>query len=134
MFAPGVPQVLEEFQSNSSTLGSFVVSVYVLGYAAGPIIIAPLSELYGRTILYNTTDVLFVIFTVACALSTNLNMLIGFRLLGGIAGSAPLTMGGGTIADLFRQEDRGRVMAIWTMGPLLYHTLNSDPFNKQFFL
>ena len=114
MFAPGVPQVLEEFQSDSSTLGSFVVSVYVLGYAAGPIVIAPLSELYGRVWLYNATNVLFVIFTVACALSTNLNMLIGFRVLAGIAGSAPLTMGGGTIADLFVQEERGKVMALWT--------------------
>ena len=46
-------------------------------------------------------------------------MLIGLRLLEGAAGSAAITMGGGTIADLFVQQQRGTAMAIWSMGPLL---------------
>jgi hypothetical protein len=48
MFAPGVPQVLREFGSTSPLLGSMVVSIYILGYACGPLFIAPLSELYGK--------------------------------------------------------------------------------------
>ncbi|MCJ1246989.1 hypothetical protein MMC30_004200 [Trapelia coarctata] len=119
MFAPGVPQVLSDFRSTDALLGSFVVSIYILGYAIGPIFIAPLSEMYGRLWLYHSTNVLFVIFTIACAVSSNLNMLIGFRFLAGCAGSAVLTMGGGTIADLFKQEERGSATAIWSIGPLL---------------
>ncbi|MCJ1309978.1 hypothetical protein MMC25_003639 [Agyrium rufum] len=119
MFAPGVPQVLADFHSNSQVLESFVVSVYLLGYAAGPLIIGPLSEMYGRTPLYHSTNVLFVIFTVACALATNLNMLIGFRFLAGSAGSAVLTLGGGSVGDMFIQEQRGKAMALWSMGPLM---------------
>lgn len=86
MFAPGVGEVLKEFGSTSSIMGSLCVSIYILGYAVGPLFIAPLSEMYGRMILYNCTNVLFIIFTVACALSTNLNMLIGFRFLAGCIG------------------------------------------------
>lgn len=119
MFAPGVPAVMREFKSTNIELGSFVVSVYVLGYAFGPLLIAPLSELYGRLYLYHACNVLFVIFTVACAVSSNLNMLIGFRFLAGCAGSAPLTIGGGTIADLIPQEKRGGAMSIWAMGSLI---------------
>lgn len=119
MFAPGVPQVFQEFQSSNTILEALVVSIYVLGYACGPMVISPLSELYGRMPLYNATNVLFLIFTIACGVSSNLNMLIGFRFLQGIAGSAAITMGGGTVADLFRQEERGRAMAIWSMGPLI---------------
>ena len=119
MFAPGIPELLRDFQSTSMTLGAFVISVYVLGYAAGPMIIAPLSELYGRQPIYHVCNVCFVILTVACALATNINMLIGFRLLAGLAGSATLTLGGGTIADLFVTEERGKAMALWSMGPLL---------------
>lgn len=37
IFAPGVPSVMEEFHSNSQILGGFVVSVYVLGFAFGPL-------------------------------------------------------------------------------------------------
>ncbi|MCJ1317415.1 hypothetical protein MMC15_002739 [Xylographa vitiligo] len=119
MFAPGVPQVLLDFNSDDALLGSFVVSVYILGYATGPLIVAPLSELYGRRWVYHTTNVLFVIFTIACAVASNLNMLIGFRFLAGCAGSAVLTMGGGTVADLFIQEERGSAIALFSAGPLL---------------
>ncbi|MCJ1441759.1 MAG: hypothetical protein MMC23_002251 [Stictis urceolatum] len=119
MFAPGVPQVMSDFDSSSLLLSSFVVSVYVLGYAAGPIFIAPLSELYGRRALYNVTNVLFIVFTIACAVAGDLSQLVGFRFLEGLLGSAVLTMGGGTLADLFVQEERGRAMAIWSSGPLL---------------
>jgi len=94
MFAPGVPEVLRDFNSDNATLGAIVVSVYVLGYAAGPIVIAPLSELYGRSYVYHVSNVLFIIFTIACAVSSNLNMLIGFRFLEGMAGSTPVTIGG----------------------------------------
>ena len=119
MFAPGIPDVMSEFKSTNTQLASFVVSVYVLGYAFGPLIIAPLSELYGRLPVYHVCNVMFVMFTVACAVASNLNMLIGFRFLEGTFGSAPLTIGGGTIADMIPQEKRGGVMAIWAMGPLM---------------
>ena len=119
MFAPAIPQVLAEFDPKNALLGSFVVSVYILGYATGPLAVAPLSELYGRRRLYHWTNLLFLIFTMACAVSTNLDMLIVFRFFAGATGSAVLTMGGGTIADLFIQEQRGTAMAIWSMGPLL---------------
>lgn len=82
-------------------------------------------------------NLLFLAFTVACALATNLNMLIGFRFMAGIWGSAPITngmeimeldmyitlliavLGGGTIADLVSQESRGKAMSIFVMGPII---------------
>jgi multidrug resistance protein len=118
-FAPGVPQVLKAFHETSNIMAAFVVSVYILGFAIGPLIIAPMSELYGRNWLYNICNLLFVIFNVACALSKSMGMLIAFRFLAGCAGSAPLTLGGGTIADMFPPQQRAGAMAIWSMGPLL---------------
>ncbi|KAK0637700.1 Efflux pump rdc3 [Lasiodiplodia hormozganensis] len=61
MFAPGVPEVLETFNASSRLLSSFVVSVFVLGFAIGPLIIAPLSEIYGRVPLYHSG-----VLTVVC--------------------------------------------------------------------
>ena len=119
MFAPGVPEVMKEFKSDNVQLASFVVSIYILGYAFGPLVVAPLSELYGRLPMYHICNLMFVIFTIACAVSSNLNMLIGFRFIEGLFGSCPLTIGGGTIADMIIQEKRGGVMAIWALGPLM---------------
>ena len=138
MFAPGVPDVMRDFETTkyetpisspfrdlrkpqlthlpSESLATFVVSVYILGFALGPLVLAPLSEMYGRVHIYNVCNVLFVIFTVACALSTNMNMLIGFRFLAGATGIAPITNGGGSIADIKRAEQRGAAMSIWAIG------------------
>lgn len=119
MFAPGVPQLMREFHSDSSLLASFVVSVFLLGFVAGPFVVAPMSELYGRMIIYHISNVIFLAFTIGCAVSTNLAMFCVFRFFMGVAGSAPLTVGGGSIADLMPQEKRGGALAVWAVGPLL---------------
>jgi multidrug resistance protein len=117
-FAPAVPLVMKDFNDNNELLAEFVVSIYVLGFAFGPLIIAPLSEIYGRAPLYISCNILFIIFSVACSLSTNMSMLTIFRFLLGCAGAAPLTLGGGTIADIIPPGGRRGPMAIWAMGPV----------------
>ncbi|KAF5023730.1 hypothetical protein F66182_4204 [Fusarium sp. NRRL 66182] len=119
MFAPGVPQLMDEFNSQSSELASFCVSVYVLGFAAGPMVFAPLSELYGRLIVYHCCNVGFIAFIIACARAPSLSALIAFRFLSGTFGSASITNGGGTIADMIIQEKRGVAIACFTVGPIL---------------
>lgn len=119
MLAPGVPLVLEEFHTDNNQDATFVVSSFVLGFAFGPLIVAPLSELYGRVKIYHVSNVLFTIFTVAGALSTSINMLIAFRFFAGCAGVTVITCGSGTIVDLMPAEQRGRAMSLWSIGPLL---------------
>ncbi|KAF9890222.1 hypothetical protein FE257_006134 [Aspergillus nanangensis] len=118
MFAPGVPHVLKEFESSSQTLAAFVVSVYILGFAFGPLVIAPMSEYSGRVVVYNICNVLFVVFNIISAVSKNMAMLVVFRFLAGFAGVAPITCGGGTIADIMPTEKRGVAMALFSLGPL----------------
>ncbi|KAL3447437.1 major facilitator superfamily domain-containing protein [Aspergillus insuetus] len=119
MFAPGVSEVTKEFNITNSMLGSFVVSVYILGYCFGPFLIAPISEIYGRVMLYHICNLLFLIFTIACAVAQSMPQLIVFRLLAGMAGVCPLTIGSGTVADMVPKEKRAGIMAIWAMGPIL---------------
>lgn len=47
-----------------------------------------------------------------------MNMLIVFRFFAGCWGVAPVTIGGGTVADLMRPEERGLAMSLWAMGAL----------------
>lgn len=119
VFAPAVPALMRDLRSDSQSLAAFVVSVYVLGFAFGPLLIAPLSEIYGRTPVYHVCNLGLVAFLVGCALAPNLNALIVFRFLSGAFGSCPLTNGGGSIADMIRQEKRGMAMATFSIGPLI---------------
>lgn len=119
IFAPGIPELMRDFKSDSAELASFVVSVYVLGFAFGPMLVAPLSEIYGRLPVYHVCNVGFFVFLVACAVAPSLNTLIVFRFFSGIFGSCPITNGGGSIADMVRQEHRAAVMSVFSMGPLM---------------
>ncbi len=58
-------------------------------------------------------------FTLGCTFSTNMGMFIAFRLLSGCAGSCPLALCGGTLADVIPRESRGKWMGLFVMGPLL---------------
>ena len=118
MVAPGVPEIMRDFNSTDATIGSFIVSIYILGYAIGPLVIAPMSEVYGRLPVYHVCNVLFVAWTLGCALAPNMASLLVFRLFAGIAGSCPITIGGGSIADTFSQQERGGAMALFALGPL----------------
>lgn len=119
MFAPGVPELMAGFGADSDELAAFVVSVYVLGFAFGPLVMAPMSELYGRLPVYHVCNVGFVVFLVACAVAPTLDALIVFRFFSGVFGSCPLVNGGGSIADMVRQERRAGAMAAFSVGPLL---------------
>ena len=119
MFAPAVALAMSEFHKTSSILSTLTISIFIFGFAIGPLFIAPLSEIYGRRPIYIVSMFLFLVFTIACAVSDSLPMLIVFRFLAGCAGSTPITLGGATIGDVFPVDKRGAAMALWGMGPLL---------------
>ncbi|KAF4781192.1 hypothetical protein HER10_EVM0008441 [Colletotrichum scovillei] len=119
IFAPGIPKLMQDFNSTNRELSAFVVSVYVLGFAFGPMVLAPLSEMWGRVAIYHITNFIFLAFTVACAVAPSLSSLVVFRFLAGTFGAAPMTNGGGSIADMFRAEERAGVMAVFSVGPLI---------------
>ena len=79
----------------------------------------PLSEILGRRIVYATTLLLAVIFTIPCALAPNIQTLLVCRAIDGIAFSAPMTLVGGTLADLWKTEERGVPMAALSAAPFL---------------
>jgi multidrug resistance protein len=99
-------------------LAAFSVSVFLIGFGAGPLILAPLSETFGRKPVYVVGFTIFTLTQIPCALSTNVNMLIGFRFLSGFFGSASIANGGGTISDMYTALERTRVVGWYILGPL----------------
>jgi multidrug resistance protein len=127
IFAPGIGALMSQFHSSSELLGSLVVTIFVLGLATGPVICAPLSETYGRTPVQYAGNIGFLVFTIACAVSSDFQMFIVFRLFQGIFASVPLTQGGAIIADMVRQEERGLALSIFLMGPILGPSISPVP-------
>jgi MFS family permease len=70
-----------------------VTSGFVLGFVVGPLLWAPMSEVFGRRLLFIGTYILFTIFNGGAVASQNIWTLIILRFLAGTAGSSPLTNG-----------------------------------------
>lgn len=82
-------------------------------------VFAPMSEMVGRRLVYGVTLFVAVIFVIPCAVAQNIGTLIVCRAIDGIAFSAPMTLVGGTLADLWRNEERGVPMAAFSAAPFL---------------
>ncbi|KAF2136478.1 uncharacterized protein K452DRAFT_343111 [Aplosporella prunicola CBS 121167] len=118
-FAIAASSLAHEFHITNSTLETLTVTLYLLGFALGPLVIAPLSETYGRLPVYYTCLTCSIVFLNACAQAPNVAVFLVFRFITGISGSGPATIGGGTIADVMPKESRGGAMALYGLGPLM---------------
>lgn len=107
---------------------SFVVatlstSLYVLGYAFGPILWGPLSELEGRKLPIMIGMFGFSIFNLAVAVSKDLQTLMISRFFSGVFGSSPLAVVAAVYSDIFDNKQRGPAVTIFAatvfMGPML---------------
>ncbi|CRK26066.1 hypothetical protein BN1723_003378 [Verticillium longisporum] len=126
ILAPAIGFLAEDFSGNGEadlTMASFPISIYLLGYAVGPLFLSPLSEIYGRHIVLSSANAFFCVWLIGCALAPSLNALIVFRFLTGVGGSGCLTIGGGIIADIIPVHQRGRAITIWMLGPLIGPTI-----------
>ncbi|ROW15670.1 hypothetical protein VPNG_02144 [Cytospora leucostoma] len=117
-FSGGIIEIMIEFGVVEiiATLG---ISLFVLGFAIGPLIWAPLSELYGRQYLFFGTYALLTAFNAGAAGSQNLATLIILRFFAGSFGSSPLTNAGGVIADMFPAAQRGLATSFFAAAPFL---------------
>jgi multidrug resistance protein len=117
------------FNSNNEYISSFVLSVYVLGYAVGPLLVSPLSELFGRVPLYHFCNTVFTSYTLCCAYSDSLWTLALSRLFAGVGGSVCFALAPSSIADIVPKEKRGSVMALiaigYNLGPAISPTVGS---------
>jgi multidrug resistance protein len=117
-YSGGVRQILLEFNA-SQEVGTLGISLFVLGFAIGPLLWAPLSELYGRQILFIGTYTVLTIFNAGAAGANNMAALVAMRMVAGLFGSSPLTNAGGVIADMFTAEERGLATSVFASAPFL---------------
>jgi multidrug resistance protein len=121
-YSGGINQILLEFHT-SPEIATLGISLFVLGFAIGPLLWAPLSELYGRQVLFFGTYAMLTAFSAAAAGSQNIQSLIILRFFAGAFGSSPLTNAGGVIADMFPASQRGLAMAVFSAAPFLGPTI-----------
>ncbi|KAL2832663.1 major facilitator superfamily domain-containing protein [Aspergillus pseudoustus] len=117
-YSGGLNEILEYFDI-SEEVAYVGISLYVLGFAVGPVFWAPLSELYGRRPIYIVSMSSLTIFTASVAGAKNTQTLLILRFLAGSLGSAPMAIPGGVVADLFDPVVRGLAAMLYAAAPFL---------------
>lgn len=95
------------------------MSVYLLATAFGPLVIGPLSEVYGRKPVLHATNVWFLIWNLICGFSNTKGLMLASRLLAGFGASAIYALAGGVLGDVWPPEQRGRSLGLYNLIPLL---------------
>lgn len=117
-YSGGIREIIRHFDV-SIELATVGVSLFVLGFAVGPLLWAPLSELYGRQRIFIISFMVATAFDAAAAGANSMAALLVLRFFAGAFGSSSLTNAGGVVADMFNASDRGFAMCIFAMAPFL---------------
>ena len=106
----------------SAEVGLLGLSLYVLGFATGPLFWAPLSELQGRRLPLVISMFGFTLFSAATATAKDLQTVLITRFFGGVFASCPLGVVAAVFSDMFDNKTRGLAITIFSMtvftGPL----------------
>lgn len=94
-----------------------LVTIWELGEAVGPFLLAPLSEMYGRYPVFNFANILFVFATILAALSQSTSLFIFARALTGFA-VASNVLNPAIVADILPSDERGTAMSLIQLAPL----------------
>ncbi|KAK4234597.1 major facilitator superfamily domain-containing protein [Achaetomium macrosporum] len=126
MIATSLPEIMNDFHvEDKLQLSGFVVSAYVLGHVAGPLLMVPLSEICGRLVVSKVSNAGFVAFTLVCSVAPSPATLIFFRSMAGAFGGGVLANGETTMADLkvmtpkFRLLHKLSELLGFILGPVL---------------
>lgn len=95
-----------------------LVTIWELGEAAGPLFIAPLSEVFGRYPVMNAANILLVSATLLASFATSSHSMVFARFLSGLA-VASNVLSPAIVGDMFASEQRGTAMSFIMFAPLL---------------
>ncbi|KUI68182.1 hypothetical protein VM1G_04063 [Cytospora mali] len=119
MTAPALNYIAADLNITTEIEKQLSLSIFVLAYAIGPLLLGPLSEIYGRVIVLQLSNLFYLFFNLGCGLCQTKVQLIVFRFIAGFGGSGPMAIGGGVLSDLFTAEERGKAISIYSLAPLL---------------
>ena len=97
----------------SEEVATLATSLFVMGYALGPLVWAPLSELRGRKLPLVVSMFGFAAFSAGAATGKDLQIVLICRFFAGVMGSSPLTVAAGVHADMYDHAHRATALAIF---------------------
>lgn len=99
IIAPALSTISAELNM-STTESVMALSIYLLATAFGPLVIGPLSEVYGRKTIFHVSNGWFFVWNLACGFANTKELLIAARFLAGFGASAIYALANGVLGDM----------------------------------
>ncbi|ERT02723.1 MFS transporter [Sporothrix schenckii 1099-18] len=117
-YTAAIPGVMESFNISSEAVATLGVTTYLIGLAMGAMLLAPLSELFGRRMVYIVCIICFTLLVIPSALATSLAEILVVRFFGAVFGAALVSNGPATIVDISTEDNRALYISIMAIAPM----------------
>lgn len=101
---------MQDLHESSQAVGSLMITIYLLGYALGPLFLAPLSEMFGRYPVIVRSCWFFSASLLGCSFTSSMPALTVMRFLAGTGEIAVMAIAPAIVADLYPVERRSLAM------------------------
>ncbi|KAK5112252.1 hypothetical protein LTR62_004413 [Meristemomyces frigidus] len=134
IIAPAEPTIATYTGVSQETM-VLAVSLYVLGFAFGPLLWGPISEVYGRKVSMLPAMYCLALFSIGTAVSKNAAAVFLTRFFAGVFGSAPVSNVSAALGDMYSPKARGIAVTFYavcvvggpTIGPIIGSALTVNP-------
>ncbi len=122
MFLPALDEMVEFFGTDEATM-SMTMYMFMLFLAIGILFLGPVGDKYGRRNVLIGSLAVYMVASVACSMSTNIWMMIFFRILQSLGAGGAMSTSVALIRDCFEGDKRAKVLTtvavIGVLGPVV---------------
>ena len=122
MYLAAFPTILEEFSTTTQML-NYTLAGFFIFFALGMLLMGPLSDKYGRKPVLLGGLGLYVLSSLMCSFSVNIEMLILFRITQALGAGAMVAVSTAIVKDSFNDSERPRIIALIQMLSVFAPTL-----------
>jgi len=110
LYLPALPGVSSDLDASQQAV-ALTVTTFIVGLALGQLLAGPLSDAYGRRRPLLVGLVVFTATALACALTPSVEILIGVRLVQGLAGASGMVIANAVVTDYVRGREAARLLS-----------------------
>ncbi|MEU9109461.1 multidrug effflux MFS transporter [Streptomyces xanthophaeus] len=122
MYLPALPEVTRGLSASATTV-QLTLTACLTGMALGQLVVGPMSDKWGRRRPLLTGLLIYIFATAVCAFAPSAEVLIGFRLLQGLAGAAGIVIARAVVRDLYDGLQMARffstLLLVSSLAPIL---------------
>ncbi len=111
MYLPSLPDIARQLHASTAQV-QLTISAYLIGFAVGQIFYGPVSDRHGRKPVLMAAMALYCVASLACALSTSIEMLIVARAFQALGGSGGIVLARAIVRDIYAGARAGRELSL----------------------